>query len=99
MNSTGSESFDSLCQLVTSQQNLICSCSHGDVLVAFGTAGGDDPRSRMMRQLDSTSPNSSSAALHQNRLASNGICKMNRPMSRDARNTQAGTLLQRHTFR
>jgi hypothetical protein len=55
MNSIGSQSPDSLHQIVARKQNLVCSGSRRDFFIAFGTARGDNSRSRLMRELDGTS--------------------------------------------
>jgi len=76
MNSIGSQCADTFDQVFTCEQNLICPCSRCDFFVPFGAARGDDSRSALMRELDSTS----------------AYRAMNSPMSGYAGNAETGTL-------
>src|SRR5260370_14860620 len=49
MEPIGSQSPDSLHQLFTSKQNLVCSCTRSNFLVTFCTESGDNSCSRLMR--------------------------------------------------
>ena len=64
IDSIGNQSPDSFRQLITSEQNLVRPGSRSDFLVALGAARGDDSCSRLMRKLDSTSSDRTSATLH-----------------------------------
>src|SRR5215472_619483 len=62
--SIGSQRPDSFSQVSTGQQNLVRPSPRCDLFVALGTAGGDHARSRLVRELNGTSADRTSTALH-----------------------------------
>src|ERR1700739_4570841 len=90
IDSIGNQSPDSFRQLITSEQNLVRPGPRSDSVVALGAARGDDSCSRLMRELNGTSANCASTALHKNGLALDRTRDVNCPMSGYARNTKTG---------
>src|SRR6516225_5448475 len=72
--------------------------TRSDFLIAFRTAGGDDSRSRSMRELNGASSNRTRTALHQHRAPLERTRRTNSPMSGYAGNTETGALFHRHGF-
>src|SRR5215469_6715082 len=69
MNCVGSQRPNALNQAFPSQQNFIRSCSRCNFLITVGTASGNYSRSRLVSELNGTSPDRTSTALHQNCLS------------------------------
>ena len=67
--------------------------------VAFGAAGGDDPRPHPAGESDGHRPARARAALHQDGAPLYGTHRVNGAVCDDAGDAEAGAMLERHRLR